>query len=156
MPSRRETIAGADDTNQLAAQEHHHTPFFRPAMPRLSQIYDAIRFEPGLHPVYSCNTAQLFPAEPAAIRSLALSQWINQVRFQAMLEQLYADGFRTFVEVGPGSVLTGFVTDTLRGRGDFRALATDNPRRPGLRHFLETWAASLCTRAGSGPGASVQ
>ncbi|MEZ4580412.1 MAG: hypothetical protein R3A10_01935 [Caldilineaceae bacterium] len=152
----RALVAGAGGLHvQLPLQEPLHTPFFRPAMPRLSQIYDAIRFEPGLHPVYSCNTAQLFPAEPAAIRSLALSQWINQVRFQAMLEQLYADGFRTFVEVGPGSVLTGFVTDTLRGRGDFNALATDNPTAARSAPFLKP-GPPLCARAGSGPGASVR
>jgi acyl transferase domain-containing protein len=41
---------------------------------------------------------------------------VSPVDFVGNLESLYRDGARLFIELGPGSVLTGFVADTLGDR----------------------------------------
>src|SRR5205807_9895137 len=59
-------------------------------------------------------------------------------RFRDEVEAMYAAGCRTFVEVGPGQVLSGLVGQTLAGRDGVSVLTT-NRRGPrgALPGFLE-------------------
>nr|WP_326647988.1 SDR family NAD(P)-dependent oxidoreductase [Streptomyces sp. NBC_01750] len=60
-------------------------------------------------PVWSNTTARPYPADPAALRELLARQLAEPVRFVEQIEAMYASGVRTFVEAGPGRVLTGLV-----------------------------------------------
>jgi phosphopantetheinyl transferase/malonyl CoA-acyl carrier protein transacylase len=91
--------------------------------------------------VYSCSTAAAMPASVAAIRSLAVEQWVRPVDFRATVEAMHADGVRLFVEVGARGNLAGYVEDILRGRPHF-AVAANLPRRSGLTQ-LNHLVASL-------------
>ncbi|MCC6195459.1 MAG: ACP S-malonyltransferase [Burkholderiales bacterium] len=86
-------------------------------------------------PVYSNTTAALYPTEPDAIRARLAEHIGKPVRFVAEVEAMYADGARTFVEVGPGRVLTGLVGRVL-GKRPHAAIACDRPNEDGVFTFL--------------------
>ncbi|MBN1656108.1 MAG: polyketide synthase dehydratase domain-containing protein [Deltaproteobacteria bacterium] len=66
-------------------------------------------------PIYSSTTCNKYPDQPDQIIQLCLEHLVKRVRFRELIEKLYADGVRIFVQTGTGS-LAGFVADTLRGR----------------------------------------
>ena len=91
-----------------------HSPIVAGAARTFSQALESIAFTPGKIPVYANATAAPYPDDPAAGIELLGRQMISSVLFQRTVEQLYASGVRTFVEVGPKSVLSGLVRTTLK------------------------------------------
>ncbi len=91
-------------------------------------------------PVYANSTAQRYSGGEDGIRATLAAQIASSVRFSEEIETMYADGVRTFVEVGPGAVLTGLVKDTL---GDLPhvAIATDRKGASGAASFLQAIGA---------------
>jgi 3-oxoacyl-(acyl-carrier-protein) synthase/malonyl CoA-acyl carrier protein transacylase/NAD(P)-dependent dehydrogenase (short-subunit alcohol dehydrogenase family) len=67
-------------------------------------------------PVWSNSTARPYPSDPAAIRAQLADQIARPVRFREQIESMYESGARTFVEAGPGRVLTGLVKAILGDR----------------------------------------
>jgi len=94
----------------------YHTELYTETVPILRQLYESVDIGPSRVPIYSCATAEPYPDDVAAIRALATRQVCSRVRFRQIVENLYASGVRNFIEVGPGSNLTGFVRDTLQRR----------------------------------------
>jgi malonyl CoA-acyl carrier protein transacylase len=109
------TRAGAM-CRKLSFEHGHHTPLFAGRARQLRAIYDDLDFSRIALPVYSCASAAPLPRDVVAARDMAAGQWARCVRFGDTVERMYADGVRCFVEVGPGSTLTGFVRSTLKGR----------------------------------------
>ncbi|MCM2256302.1 MAG: SDR family NAD(P)-dependent oxidoreductase [Vicinamibacteria bacterium] len=66
-------------------------------------------------PVFANETAAPYAASADAVRDGLARQIANPVRFAQIVEALYGLGVRTFVEVGPGAVLTGLVGECLAG-----------------------------------------
>jgi malonyl CoA-acyl carrier protein transacylase len=122
---------------RLPQLKGYHTPFFQAGARLIETLYDSVSFKAGKIPVFSCCTTERFPSEPSRIREVATQQWTRRVRFRGTIERLYAEGVRQFIEVGPGSKLTGFVRDILRGRPHLAVSAT-HETRDQLRHWLET------------------
>ncbi|MBX7185780.1 MAG: SDR family NAD(P)-dependent oxidoreductase [Vicinamibacteria bacterium] len=91
-------------------------------------------------PVYANSTAQRYAGGEDGIRATLASQIASSVRFSEEIETMYADGVRTFVEVGPGAVLTGLVKDTL-GDAPHLAIATDRKGSSGAASFLQAVGA---------------
>ncbi len=110
----------------------YHTPLFKPLADAFRDYFRTLDFGPGRTTLYSARSIGPFPQEPDAIRELAAQQWENPVRFTATIERLYADGYRVFLEVGPGGSLSSFIADTLRDRADVISIASDNRRRGSL------------------------
>lgn len=63
-------------------------------------------------PVYLNVTAKP-ETKPETIREMLLAQLTAPVRWAQILENMKADGFERFVEVGAGNVLSGLVKRTL-------------------------------------------
>jgi malonyl CoA-acyl carrier protein transacylase len=86
--------------------------------------------------VYANATAAPYPTDAKGARATLASQLALPVRFVDQIEAMYAAGVRTFVEVGPGSVLSGLVGKILGAR-PHRAIALDkrNNGTPSLAHF---------------------
>ncbi|MCW2536785.1 MAG: acyltransferase protein [Modestobacter sp.] len=111
---------------RLPFDRPYHTPAFDDFARQVRRHLDALDVHAPTADLYSCRTAARFPRDPAAIRDLAAEQWAHPVRFRETVEQMYGDGVRLFVEVGPRANLTAFVDATLRGRPHL-AVASDAP-----------------------------
>ena len=90
-------------------------------------------------PVYSNLDANPYPADPPAIAAQVGEHAVRPVRFAPMVEAMYRDGARIFVEVGPGAVLTGLVGSIL-GERPHLAVACDSASKPGIPTLLATLA----------------
>ena len=65
-------------------------------------------------PVYSNTTASLYPQNVSQIKETLAHQLAQPVQFSQQIKAMYADGVRTFIEVGPHSVLSSLVGDILK------------------------------------------
>jgi malonyl CoA-acyl carrier protein transacylase len=119
---------------RLPFRRPYHTPLFEPWMGTFRELFAGIPFDRPHTPVYSCSTGDRFPDDPDAIRRLAVDHWVNPVEFARMVEVMYADGVRLFVEAGPRGNLSAFVEDILRGR-PFAAVPANLPRKSGPTQF---------------------
>jgi acyl transferase domain-containing protein len=128
---------------RLPFRRPYHTPLFEPWMGPFRELFAGVPFAVPHTPVYCCSTGRRFPDDPEAIRALAVNHWVSPVEFAGMVEAMYADGVRLFVEAGPRGNLSAFVEDILRGRS-FAALPANTPRRTGptqLNHLVAQLAA---------------
>ena len=104
---------------RLPVSAAFHSPFVRPAASAFAAYLEGVALQPPSLPVFGtgeAGTSPAYPAEPAEIRSRMAAQIGNPVRFIGQIEALHDAGVRTFVEVGPGAVLTGLVARILEGR----------------------------------------
>jgi malonyl CoA-acyl carrier protein transacylase len=128
---------------RLPFRRPYHTPLFEPWMGPFRELFAGFPFERPHTPVYSCSTGGRFPDDPDAIRDLAVNHWVSPVEFARMIETMYADGVRLFVEAGPRGNLSAFVEDVLRGR-PFAAVPANVPRKSGptqINHLVAQLAA---------------
>jgi acyl transferase domain-containing protein/phosphopantetheinyl transferase len=116
---------------ELPFRRAYHTPWFAAACGPLREFYNGLSFAAPRILLYSCATAAPYPADPCAVRELAMHQWCEPVRFQNTILALYDAGFRVFVEVGPRGNLSSFVDDILRKRGH-EAIRTNVPHHSGI------------------------
>lgn len=116
----------------------YHTPLFRPVTDAYLEYYRTMRFGRGHTPLYSATLVGPFPDGDDEIREVAARQLERPVRFSDTVSRLYEDGVRVFVEVGPSGTLTSFVSDTLRGKDDVLALASNSRRKPGITQLHQT------------------
>ncbi|MFD7083796.1 SDR family NAD(P)-dependent oxidoreductase [Streptomyces sp. NPDC059918] len=90
-------------------------------------------------PVWSNTTAAPYPADADAVRALLSRQLAEPVRFVDEVEAMYAAGVRTFVEAGPGRVLSGLVGRILAGR-PHTVVPLDVPGEHGLARLVTALA----------------
>ena len=90
---------------KLAVSGAFHSPFMDAASDRVAAYLENEGLgAPGI-PIYSNATAQIYD-DPKAL----LAKQINHpVLWQKTIENMIADGFDTFMEIGGGKTLTGFI-----------------------------------------------
>ena len=110
---------------KLSVAAAFHSPLVAPASRAFRPVLDEVEFAPSRMPVYANSTAAEYPADPAAARDLLAAQLARPVNFVSEVERMHADGVRTFLEVGPGGILTGLVNSILQGR-QYRAIAIES------------------------------
>lgn len=113
----------------------YHTPLFSYVSEAFVKYYEIIGLKNPSVPLYSCSSAMLFPEDVSAIRSLAADQWSTKVRFAETISNMYRDGVRYFIEVGPSGNLSAFVNDILSGKQYF-SLPTNIRRKNSLEQLL--------------------
>ena len=118
---------------KLSVAAAFHSPMVARASRAFRPVLDEVEFSPSRMPVYANSTATEYPSDPTAARDLLAAQLARPVNFVSEIERMHADGVRTFLEVGPGGVLTGLVNSILNGL-EYRAIAVDssNGKRGGL------------------------
>ncbi len=92
-----------------------HSPLMEPARKGLADVLSDVAFVPATVPVWANATAKPYPADACEARALLASQVASPVRWSDTLRGMAESGIHTFIEVGPGSVLTGLVKRTLPG-----------------------------------------
>ncbi|AKF05205.1 type I polyketide synthase [Sandaracinus amylolyticus] len=108
-----------------------HSPVVAAAAAPFASWLEGVSVKAPSIAVYADATAAPYGASERAVRETLGAQLAAPVRFVEIVEAMYADGVRTFVEVGPGSVLTGLVSKILAGR-PHRAIATDRKGETGI------------------------
>ncbi len=99
---------GAKRALPLPVSAPFHCALMQPARERLEPDLQAIAFSDPNVPLYN-NVDAAEVRSGSACREGLLRQVAGAVRWQALVEAMLRDGFDTFVEVGPGSVLSGLV-----------------------------------------------
>jgi len=91
---------------KLAVSGAFHSPYMDGASAAIREYLQDKPFEAGNIPVYANLTGQVYN-EAAKL----LSEQVNHpVIWQKTIENMIADGFDTFIEVGPGAVLSGLIS----------------------------------------------
>jgi [acyl-carrier-protein] S-malonyltransferase len=94
-----------------------HSPLVGQAGRALKPAIDRIRFTDPVKPFMSTVTAKIEPAQ--RLGALLVDQLTAPVRFTQAAGELMRGGVTTFVEIGPGSVLSGLVKRIDRGARTF-------------------------------------
>lgn len=105
---------GAKRAMPLPVSGAFHTPFMSPARDRLRKAIDQVEFRAPDHLVYA-NVDAIGHRTETEWPALLSSQLTSPVRWRQTLHALNQAGFTTFVELGPGTVLTGTVKRTCKG-----------------------------------------
>ncbi|OGK89083.1 MAG: [acyl-carrier-protein] S-malonyltransferase [Candidatus Rokubacteria bacterium GWC2_70_16] len=129
---------GGKKSVMLPVSAPFHSALMKPAADRLAAELDAVRVAAPRIPVVRNVDAGL-TAAAEEVRPFLVRQVQSPVRWTECLERLAREGATSFVEVGPGRVLTGLLKRTLDGT---RGLAVEDPAS------LEKAVAALTTEVG--------
>lgn len=99
---------GAKRVIPLAVSAPFHCALMKPAEDRLAPELRAVAVHDPAFPVVANVDAEPKTTGAAAIEAL-IRQVSSPVLWQDVVSRLIADGARTFVELGPGSVLAGLI-----------------------------------------------
>ncbi len=99
---------GASRTVPLQVSGAFHSPLMKPAEEALSEIIARLPFQDPLVPVVG-NTAAVALTTAADVKAELTEQLCHGVRWQQSVEYMAARGVTTFIELGPGKVLTGLI-----------------------------------------------
>lgn len=83
-----------------------HSPFMRSAAEAFSSLLSEESFAALQYPIYSNLTGRRYDSSPQELLS---AQICSPVRWESIIRQMLASGIDTFVELGPGSTLSGMV-----------------------------------------------
>ena len=97
-----------------------HSPFMASAFAAFLTELEQFDLKKPIIPVYANVTAQPYAGD---MKRLLAEQIVNPVRWQTAVENMMKDGADTFVEVGPGKVLSGLIK---RISGTVRVLNVEN------------------------------
>jgi [acyl-carrier-protein] S-malonyltransferase len=121
--SERCRARGARRVTKLAVSAPFHCTLMRPAQERLVPELQAVPFRDPAVPLVNNVDARVV-RDAGACREGLGRQVSGAVRWQESVEHLAREGVTTFVEVGPGKVLSGLVRRIARGA---RTLNVDSP-----------------------------
>lgn len=98
---------------KLPVSAPFHCDMMRPAAENLKEPLQRIPFSPPHVPIYM-NVDAKQEMSPDRIREKLIEQARSPVRWEETLRNMANDGVDTFVEVGPGQTLSGFVKKTFQ------------------------------------------
>jgi [acyl-carrier-protein] S-malonyltransferase len=100
-------LQGARRAVKLRVSGAFHSPLVERAAERLRPAVEKARFSEPIAPFVSTVTAKIEPAQ--RLGTLLVDQLTAPVRFTQAARSLMHSGVSTFIEVGPGNVLSGLV-----------------------------------------------
>lgn len=100
--------AGAKRCVALKVSGPFHSPLLEGAGKRLSEVLDGITVRDMKIPYLSNVTAD-YVSDKDQVKDLLVRQVSSPVKWQQCVERLIADGVDTFIEIGPGKTLSGFM-----------------------------------------------
>ena len=128
-PSALEALAGlvkqaGGRAMPLAVSGAFHSPYMQQASDGLREKLAKTELAAARTEVWANVTGAPYPADAAQVRDVLARQCAHPVRWTDTLQGMAAIGIDTFVEVGPGKVLTGLVKRTLP---QAKALSCETP-----------------------------
>jgi len=115
---------GAKKVTQLSVAGAFHTPLMNSARTELSEAIENTEIRPPSGIVVA-NVDGMAHENPETWRALMSAQLCSPVRWTQTLETLLTMNFSTFIEIGPGKVLTGL---TKRSKSDTQRLNINEPK----------------------------
>ena len=137
---------GAKKVTQLSVSGAFHTPLMNAARVELSEAIENTDIRPPSGIVVA-NVDGVAHENPEAWRALLSAQLCSPVRWTQSLTTLLTMNFSTFIEIGPGKVLTGL---TKRADSDTKRLNINKPN--DLDQLLDLIAPTSPTSDKSGIG----
>ena len=116
------TEEGARRAVKLRVSGAFHSPLVAKAADRLRPALERVKFNEPVAPFMSTVTARIEDAK--RMGPLLVEQLTAPVRFTQAAQALVKEGVNTFVEVGPGNVLSGLVKRIDRG---VKTISVDTP-----------------------------
>ncbi|MEM9005202.1 MAG: SDR family NAD(P)-dependent oxidoreductase [Cyanobacteria bacterium P01_F01_bin.86] len=110
-----------------------HSSLVESAQTSLGAAVSTVSMQPPQIPVYSNTTAHPYDPDIETIRSQLAQHLLSPVKFVEQITAMYEAGTRTFIELGPKSILTKLVSQILEGH-DHIAVPIDGHR--SLQGFL--------------------
>ena len=85
-----------------------HSAMLKEAGEKLGKVLEQVELRAFSTP-YVTNVTAEYVTEPSEIKELLGRQVYSSVKWQQSVERMIADGVDTFIEIGPGRTLTGFL-----------------------------------------------
>jgi len=101
-------VKGARKAIPLPVAGAYHSPLMASAQPKLQNELAKIKISPPVVPVISNVTAQTH-GTPSEISARLVEQVTSSVLLESSMRYLLAQGFTRFIELGPGTALSGFI-----------------------------------------------
>lgn len=105
---------GAKRAVRLKVSGPFHTPLLEPAKEKLKPELEKLTLSPMQIPVFTNVDAGIVGSEKEIVPTLE-KQIVSPVRFYDIVENMQKEGADTFIELGPGKALCGFVKRTVKG-----------------------------------------
>jgi [acyl-carrier-protein] S-malonyltransferase len=121
---------GAKRVVALAVSGAFHSPVMEPASAGLARAVAAAPLGDASIPLIS-NISGMPVTEAAALRIELARQIVSPVQWVKTIEFLAAQGVSTFVEIGPGQVLSGLVKRIVKGVTTLNVNAAEDVERVG-------------------------
>lgn len=102
------TEAGARKCVPLKVSGPFHSKLLAGAGEKLAAELSAVKVNDPVIPYY-CNVEAAPVTECSGVKELLAKQVCGTVRWRESVERMIADGTDTFIEIGPGRTLTGFL-----------------------------------------------
>ena len=109
-----------------------HSTLVADARTPFAAALEPVKFGKSTMPVYANTTGAEYPKAEKDARELLADQIVHPVNFMRQIEAMHAAGVSTFVEVGPGHVLSDLVQSILPGAVETIALDASKGARSGI------------------------
>jgi [acyl-carrier-protein] S-malonyltransferase len=109
------TERGAKRAMLLPVSAPFHCSLMKPAQDRLENDLDALKLQKPVYPV-ACNVDAELVTDDLRARDTLVRQVTGSVKWGQSMRLLIAQGVQTFVEVGPGKVLSGLMRQIDRSK----------------------------------------
>lgn len=100
--------AGARRIIPLNVSGPFHSPMLKDAGRKLNKVLESVEWS-SLEVPYVTNVTAQYVTDITQTRELLARQVASSVRWQQSMETMIRDGVDTFVEIGPGRTLSGFL-----------------------------------------------
>lgn len=120
-----------------------HSKFVEPAQKDFVEVLNKVNWQAGSQAlVYSNNTAKPHEADIELVKKSMSAHLTGPVEFVEQINNMYSDGARVFIEIGPKNVLTKLTQNILKGK-DFKAVAVDDNGK-GTKGLLFAVCELIC------------
>lgn len=109
--NKRLSEAGAKRVLELNVSGPFHSSMLKGAGDKLAEVLNEVEFKKSQMPYVTNVTAQVITSETedSEIKKLLEKQVSSPVKWQQSIECMIKEGIDTFIEIGPGRTLSGFL-----------------------------------------------